>query len=297
MELLLLPVGATVCCVGALLGWRLLRSTGLETVADGLSTVGPEGPERVPMLIRVVDGAGRRFQRLLLSAYGPRRRARLDARLEASGRPEGLTERDFLRRKAGFGSLGVLFGTVFLAAGQTLVAVLVVAVCFVWMDVWLRAVVSRRRREIALNLPDFLDVVAVTVTAGLNLQQALDRVASHDTGVLGNEIRKTLNDMRYGLSRRQALEALRDRNDVGSMATFVTAMLQAEELGTPLAEALQDIAAEVRREAAQDARRAAAKAGPKVSLVVTMTIVPGAMILIVSAMVLANLPRFRGLFG
>ena len=93
------------------------------------------------------------------------------------------------------------------------------------------------------------------------------------------------------------MTGLRERNDVPSLSAFVTAMLQAEELGTPLAQALMEIAEEIRREAAQVARQAAAKAGPKVSLVVTMTIVPGAMLLIISAMVLANLPKFRGVLG
>lgn len=296
MLTLMIPVATTACFVAGVLGWRLLRSTGLEAVTEGLDHPG-ETAQTTPLFTKIVDGTGQRFVRLLLSAYGPRRRQRLDARLEASGRPEALTERDFLRRKAGFTALGVVLGVFFVLGGAPMAAVTLVVVCWFWMDVWLRAVVARRRREIALNLPDFLDVVSVTVTAGLNLQQALDRVASQDKGALGQEIRRTLNDMRYGLGRRRALESLRDRNDVPSVASFVTAMLQAEELGTPLAQALQEIAGEVRREAAQEARRAANKAGPKVSLVVTVTIVPGAMLLIVAAMVLANMPAFRDLFG
>ena len=208
-----------------------------------------------------------------------------------------MTDRAFLRRKAGFTVFGAIVGIVLWLAGKTFLAVPIVVLCTFWMDIWLRTLMSRRRDDIARQLPDMLDILAVTVSAGLALQTALERTVERDDGALGQEIRRTLNDLRYGMSRRAAFTALRDRNDVPSLSSFVSAMLQAEELGTPLAKALMDIAAEVRRESAQEARQKAAKAGPKVSLVVTLTIMPGAMLLIMSAMVLANLPTFRSFFG
>lgn len=296
MAVLLIPLMATAVVVCAFVGWRMMRTSTLDAVAAGLDPAQAE-VAATPVLVRVVDALGVRSSRVLLTAYGPRRRARLDARLEGAGRPEGLTERDFLRRKAGFTVLGLLMAVFLWAAGQALLAVLLVAVCAAWMDLWLRAVQSRRQRAIGKALPDFLDVLAVTVSAGLSLQAALERVSAHDDGPLAEEIRRTLNDLRYGMSRRQALESLRARNPVPSLSSFVTAMLQAEELGTPLAQALMEIAGEVRRESAQVARQQAAKAGQKVSLVVTLTIVPGSMLLIGAAMVLANLSRFEGAFG
>jgi pilus assembly protein TadC len=293
---LLMALVAAVAFVLGVVGYRVMRSTGLEAVAETLVDSG-EAVERPPAMARVLDGMGLGLQRLLLGLYGPRRRARLDERLARAGRPEGFTERSFLRRKAGFAMVGLVICGLLWMTGNFFLGVVVAVLCSVWMDVWLRTVTNRRRKEIARGLPDFLDVLAVTVSAGLALQTALERVSASDPGALGQEIRRTLNDMRYGISRRAALTALRDRNDVPSLSTFVTAMLQAEELGTPLAQALMEIAAEVRRESAQQARQVAAKAGPKVSLVVTMTIVPGAMLLIISAMVLANLPKFRDVFG
>jgi tight adherence protein C len=165
-----------------------------------------------------------------------------------------------------------------------------------WMDVWLRIVAARRQEGIARELPDFLDVLAVTVAAGLSLQAALERVSSVQETPLSQEVIQVLEDMRLGVPRREALQDLRDRNDAPPLAAWVTAMLQAEELGTPLSQALRDIAAEVRRQAAQTARRAASKAAPKVSLVVTLFIVPGALILIVSAMVLSQIADLSGSF-
>ena len=78
---------------------------------------------------------------------------------------------------------------------------------------------------------------------------------------------------------------------------MIAAQLQAEELGVPLSEALNDIAEDMRRAAHQDARRRAARAAPRVSLIVTTLIVPGAMILILVALFLGSGVRDSGLLG
>ena len=226
-------------------------------------------------MARILDAAGRRFERLVVRRYGRSRMARLDQRLVRAGRPEGFTARGFLRRKTGFLVLGVVFGAVFWLSGQRFFAVVVLVLCWFWMDYWLRTVVNRRQQRIDRELPDFLDVLSVTVSAGLNFRGALERVALAGEGPLAEEMATVLREMDIGVSRRRAFTNLRDRNDAESLGSFVTAVLQAEELGVPLSQALNDIAAEVRREFAQETRRRAAKAGPKVSLVVTVTIVPG----------------------
>lgn len=106
-----------------------------------------------------------------------------------------------------------------------------------------------------------------------------------------------LREMAVGVTRRDAFLAVRERVRSESVGSFVAQLLQAEELGVPLAQALRDIAAEVRRERAQQVRRQAAKASPKVALVVTMTMVPGAIIMMVSGLILANRGVLQNLFG
>jgi tight adherence protein C len=295
MPAILIPLAATACFALGVFGWRQARTSGFESLGGDL-IVAAEATS-APLMVRVIDSLGAGSQRLLLRAYGPRRRMRLDARLQRAGRPEDLNDRSFLRRKAGFTMIGVVMFVPLWLVGHPIIGCALVLVCFAWMDIWLRTVIQRRQREIARELPDFLDVVAVTVSAGLGLQRALERVSSGRDTALAQEITRMLNDLEYGLGRRAALEALRSRNDVPSLGSFVTAMLQAEELGTPLAQALMEIAAEVRREYAQQARQTAAKAGPKVSLVVSTTIVPGAMLLICAGLVLSNLPKLRDIFG
>ncbi|WP_426562828.1 type II secretion system F family protein [Angustibacter sp. McL0619] len=296
MAVLLIPLATTAVVGLAVIGWRMARSTGLELV-EGTFDLGVDADATPPLVARLIDGLGVRFQRFLLAAYGTRRLAALDRRLARAGRPEGMATRDFVRRQAGFAVIGVVAALFLLLAGQALIGLIVFLLFAGWMDFWLRGLANRRQAQIARELPDFLDVLAVTVTAGLSLQAALERVSSVEQTPLSDEVRRVLDDMRLGLARRQAFEQLRERNDTPSLGSWVTAMLQAEELGTPLSQALNDIAGEVRREAAQVARRAAAKATPKVSLVVTLVIVPGAILLIMSALVLSQIANLKGIFG
>lgn len=277
-------------------GWRMSRSTGLEDVEDQLAPA-EQGGERGPgPIVRIAELLGVRFQRYLISAYGPHRLAQLDRLLDRAGRPEGMAARDFVRRQAGMIALGVFTGGLLLMGGQWLFAVIAVVAFAVMLPLWLRGLATRRQAAISRELPDFLDVLAVTVSAGLSLQSAMERVAEADERPLSQEIRRVLEDLRLGVSRRNALTALRDRNDSPSVGSWVTAMLHAEELGAPLSGALNEIAADIRREAAQLARRQAAKTSPKVSLVVSLVILPGAMLLIMSSIVLTNLDLLGTLF-
>lgn len=296
MAVLFIPLGATACLLLAFFGWRMSRSTGLESVEASFATDPGERTRATPALARIVDSVGLRFQRYLLSAYGAKRFTALDRRLDRAGRPEGMAARDFVRRQAGFTVIGLLAALLFWLAGQAFIGLLALVMFSAWMPFWLRGLANRRQAAIARELPDFLDVLAVTVTAGLSLQGALERVTSVGDTPLSSEVRRILDDLRLGMSRRRAFEALRERNDAPSISSWVTAMLQAQELGTPLSQALQEIASEVRREAAQIARRAAAKATPKVSLVVTMVIVPGALLLIMASLLLSQLDSLRSVF-
>ena len=149
--------------------------------------------------------------------------------------------------------------------------------------------VGRVRQEaIERTLPDFLDILAVSVRAGLGYRYALRRVAEALGGPVGDEMLTVLRQIELGQDRREAFLALRERNKSESLKSFVAAQLQAEELGVPLAEALNDIAGDMRRLAYQNARRDAQRAAPRVSLLVTTLIVPGAIILILLSVYFAG---------
>ena len=273
---------AIVILLGAQ-GIRLMRGSLVDDLLQAENSGIPDAGTRVGPFTRVVDFFGRLTQRFLLNIYGAERVRRLSWQLRAAGQPAGLTAQVFML-------LAVL-------NGQTLIGVAVGVLFVVWMHSWLYLTARRRQEMIERDLPDFLDVLAVTVAAGLPFRVALQRVSDQYSGPLTEEMRLTLREMQLGVPRRDALEGLRERTRSDSTSAFVTALLQSEELGTPLEEALKQIAQEVRRQRGQQVRRAAAKAQPKVSLVVTMFIVPGAIILIVGGMLLNNISMIKGLFN
>ncbi|RIK17731.1 MAG: type II secretion system protein F [Acidobacteria bacterium] len=296
--MLVFPTAAVLVMVVGMRGWRLLRSTGLEEVEERYQPETEDGPARIPLMIRLLDALGRRSEATLLRLYGERRLTALEHRLDRAGRPEGMRVRTYVRRQAGFVTLGAVVLVFFALAGQLLIGALVAAFFALWMELWLRGAARKRQRMVAKELPDFLDILAVTVTAGLALRSALARVTAGQPGSpLSQEVDRVLADMRLGMTRRDAFEALRQRNDAPALHSWVTSMLQAEELGAPVSEALQDIAKEVRRIRAADVKKATAQAIPKVSLVVTLIIVPAALLLVMAALFLSQADVLGSIFG
>lgn len=103
--------------------------------------------------------------------------------------------------------------------------------------------------------------------------------------------------MDMGVSRREAFDHLRKRNDSDQVSMFVTALQQGEELGAPIVDTLIQIANDMRRTDSQNARRNAAKAVPKTTLVVTMVMLPATMILIVLSFYYGSGVDFGNILG
>ena len=156
------------------------------------------------------------------------------------------------------------------------------------MQVWLTNTGLRRSQQIDRDLPDFLDVLSVTVRSGMSFRPAVERVSSFHEGPLAEEMRGAIYSMRLGVTRRDAFIAARDNSRSENVAIFVSAFLQAEELGTPLLMLSWTFSSEIRRERAQQVRRAAARAQPKIAIVVTTMILPATLILILGSMILMN---------
>ena len=275
-------------------GFRMMRAEP-DLAVDSEVNVHLAGRRR-PMGA-LLDGLGRRLGPSMLRLLGPARQAKIRVRLEAAGRPEGLTVEEFAARKAALTFLGFV-GALFLAAlGSVVYAPFIVLIAFITPDISLSRRGRLRADTIERDLPDFLDVLAVTVGAGLGFRQALGRVADALGGPVAQEMHVALRQMDLGMSRRVAFEQLRARNSAPTLGEMVTALLQSEELGAPLADTLQSLAIDMRKEAAQGARRRAARAAPRVSLVVTTLMVPGAMLLIGAGLFLGSGVNFHQLLG
>jgi tight adherence protein C len=246
------------------------------------------GP-RAPWYRRLFDGLAQRLGPRIVPAVRTSKRESIGRRLDLAGRPADLTVQRFVGYKAaGAAVLGGLLLLMALGGGSFLLAVLGAGVGWFLPDVLISRAGRLRQERIERDLPDFLDILAVTVRAGLGYRLSLARVSEALGGPVGEEMLVALRQMELGASRRSAFEALRERNGSEQLSSFVAAQLQAEELGVPLSEALNDIAADMRRAAHQAARRRAARATPRVSLIVTMLIVPGTMVLVIVSIILGS---------
>jgi tight adherence protein C len=253
---------------------------------------------RSSLTSRVVGGLAGHLGPRVAPSIRTRQRERIAHRLDLAGRPGGITVQRFIGLKAALATLlgGVLFLLV-LAGSSPLLLPLAIVVGWFGPDLWLAREARMRQERIERDLPDFLDILAVTVRAGLGYRAALGRVAEALGGPIAEEMLTALRQMELGASRRQAFLALRDRTESESLGAFIAAQLQAEELGVPLSQALNDIAEDMRRTAHQNARRRASRAAPRVSLIVTTMIVPGAMILILVSILLGSDLSESGLLG
>jgi len=294
----LIAGGATTACLLiAGWGWRLVRDPGPGARLQTASSERRERAGRTSLVARLYDFLGDRFAPRVMGYLSENKRAAIRRKLDAAGRPGGMTLQGYAGRKAGYTIIMGGAGALFALRGTWLPGVLFIAFGWFYTDIWLSGVARARQARIQRDLPDFLDILAVTVSAGVAFRSALERVAEALQGPLGEEIMTALRQMELGMSRRQALEGIKDRNSSESLNQFITALLQAEELGVPLADALGNLAEDMRRSFYQAARRRAAKASPRVSLIVSTVIVPGAIILIVASVIAGTDLNFGSFLG
>ncbi|MEU5429710.1 DUF5936 domain-containing protein [Streptomyces olivoreticuli] len=291
----LLGLLAALSVAGACAGIALHRSE--VKLPTDLVLALEVGSTRTTAVGSAVDRLGMRYAPLVLRLMGEKRVARVRGRIDRAGNPGGLTVDRYAARRAVYGFLGFGGALVMLLDGRLVVALLLVAFGLFWIEVGIWAAVRERKDAIDRTLPDFLDVLAVVVSAGLSFRQALDRVAEKYEGPWADELRITLRQLDMGVSRRQAFEELRVRNDSEQVAQFVTALQQGEELGAPIVDTLIAIADDMRRTDAQRARRRAARAVPKATVVITTCMVPGTMILMVAGFFLGSGTNFGTIMG
>ncbi|MFB7777539.1 DUF5936 domain-containing protein [Streptomyces bauhiniae] len=292
---LLLALLAALGVWGAFAGVRMYRA---ETKLPGDLAVALEiGATRTGAVGSVIDRMGMRYAPLVLRLMGPKLVARYRRRIDLAGNPGGLTIDRYAARRAVYGVLGTLGFLVFLLRGQWFVALLLLAFGAFWTEVGIWSAIRVRRDVIERTLPDFLDVLAVVVSAGLGFRQALDRVSTRYEGPWADELRITLRQMDLGMTRRQAFTELRRRNDSEQVAMFVTALQQGEELGAPIVDTLVSLAKDMRRTDAQNARRKAARAVPKATLMITTFMVPATMLLLGAGLLLGSGVDFGSLAG
>jgi tight adherence protein C len=179
---------------------------------------------------------------------------------------------------------------IYFFSGQPLFAILAVVVAwggaFMLPDLRLDDAIKRRRTEIERSLSDTLDLLVISVEAGLGFEQALDRTADTVPGPLSDELRRMLQETRMGASRADALRALDERTEVDDLKTFIVAMLQADTFGVSVSRILRTQADEIRTRRRQFAQEKAQQAPIKMLFPLVFCIFPAIfVVLLVPALI------------
>ena len=289
-------LGATGALLTLLLGYRMMRGQPSEYLdAADLILLKEERRREAAGRLSPLERLASRFIPRLRRMIGPSGVAYLQRLIDYAGRPVGVTVDGLLRKMVWWGILLLPAVVVFVARGYAAAALLVPAVA-VFLPLGRIAGQSRRRREsIDTDLPDFLDILAVTVSAGIAFRAAMARVIDRFEGAISSEVRLTLDQLAHGATIRAAFLNMEQRTGSQAMHSFVSAFLQAEELGAPLADTLNQIAVDMRRESAQRMRRKAAQTAPRVTLVSSLVLVPAALILVLVGLLVGLNLDFSGL--
>ena len=140
--------------------------------------------------------------------------------------------------------------------------------------------VQERKESIRRDLPDTLDLLAISVEAGVGFEGALGVVCENFTSPLADEFARTLREMELGLPRREALQNLRKRTEVPELSNFVLTLTQADALGMPIGRVLKTSAQEMRSKRQQWAREKAAKLPVKILFPLILFIFPAIFVIL-----------------
>jgi tight adherence protein C len=235
----------------------------------------------------------------LLGKYGPKQSAeRLRVNLQMAGNPGGITPVMFVGLRVVLAVvLGVIITLVTFRTMPLTQALMYSAIGFIlgYMlpVMWLGRKITARKKAITRALPDALDLLCISVEAGLAFDLALQRVTQKWDDELSREFKKVLSDIRLGRTRREALKDLAQRTGVEDVQTFTAAIIQADQLGVSMSKILRLQSDQMRIKRRQRAEELAQQAPIKMLFPMVFLIFPALFVVILGPAV----PRIMSSFG
>lgn len=212
--------------------------------------------------------------------------SKIERNIMLAGRPDGLTLSRILLLKPLLTGVGILalFSIVSDGASRLMwvIGIGLVVACYFAPDIIIKRRAEARQLQILQELPDVLDQVTISIEAGLGFESAFARIGDRRQGPLADEIVRTVQDMRLGMSRREAYQALANRTDVEDLRSFVKAITQAEQYGVSIATVVRNQSVEMRFRRKARAEAAALKVPVKILFPLMACIFPVLFIVVLA---------------
>jgi len=222
-----------------------------------------------PFLERLFGPARRWLERQMIRLTPEAQAANFRRQLDFVGNPMGLDPAGLqtlrIAAAAGLGAIGTAVGLFLGTPVATGISLLVgVAAGFYLPVLWLDQLVRERRTELEASLPNALDVVAISMEAGLGLDRALEQLVRHQDDSLTLLVARALREIQLGRSRPQALEDMAEATGIDDFSSLVRGILYAERTGVPIARTIAAHAAQMRVKRRLKIRTEAARASLKI---------------------------------
>ncbi|MCC6629445.1 MAG: type II secretion system F family protein [Chloroflexi bacterium] len=237
---------------------------------------------------------------IIVRVLPPHQVRQTSRRLILAGSPFNWRVSHFLACKALAAGAGLVLGLLMPVQGAlatVLLPILLLVIGFMLPDFWLGSQVRHRQRQVVKALPNALDLLAISVEAGLSLDAAMLEVVHKWNNPLSDEFSNVLADLKVGKSRREALRGLIHRTDVAEVATFVSALIQADEVGLSIGRTLAGQAEQIRLRRRQRAERLAREASVKMLFPLALLIFPAIFVVILVPAIPTIMNSLRSLGG
>lgn len=203
---------------------------------------------------------------------------RMERNLALAGLSESWSLSRLVWLKAILGGSALVLGIAFFAAQpgffRFLIAVVVILIGYFAPDVIVRGRAQERQDAIRDELADTLDQITISIEAGLGLETAVARAGQHGSGPLAVELTRTVQDMRVGLSRKEAYSALAERTSVVDLKRFARAVMQADAYGVSVSNVVRTQSKDLRAKRRQRAEEKAMKVPVQVLFPLMLCILP-----------------------
>lgn len=225
--------------------------------------------------------------------------AKLEMRLLQAGNPFGMGTIEYrLLQIALLLLLPFFFGLYAVILGASLAGILVFGLFGLLASIFLpsfyiKQKIKTRSHQALKELPDILDLLTVSLEAGLGFDSALSKVVAKKNGVLTNEFHRCLEEIRLGKTRREALLGVKERLVTDDISIFISNILQAEKLGIGMVQVLRVQSAEVRQRRKQRAEEEAMKAPIKMLFPLVLFIFPSLFIVLLGPAVIQFIEAFN----